>query len=110
MLLKIYSDGSIIGSHWSRRIAPPTLPHIYAGWIIKNHLDLPIKWHSWNIGEKEGYSANDAEYLALWSALKWTSENFPLANLECYADSQIVIFQMSGKYQCNSPKLLQYKE
>lgn len=110
MDLKIYSDGSIINSSWGSKETKHLLPHIYGGFIIFNHLDIPIYWWCWDMGSKEGNSANIAEYGALRSALNWVNENFPMANVECYSDSQLVVFQLTGRYQCHNSILLQWRE
>ena len=110
MNLRVFSDGSIVGGFWQSKKAPPTLPHIFGGWIVFNHLDIPIKWHCWDMGSNKDYSANVAEYGALRSALHWLNENFPMANLEFYLDSQLVCFQMTGKYNCHDKILLTWRD
>jgi ribonuclease HI len=109
MKLKVITDGSIIGSHWASKKVARTLPHCYGGWIIKTQLDMAIKWHCLDMGENEKYSANVAEYGALRSALFWCSQNFPLASLDIYSDSQVVMRQMTGEYNCFKQELLTFK-
>ncbi len=45
---------------------------------------------------------NQAEYLALRTALRETYERFPDANIHCFMDSQLVVEQMKGNYKVKS--------
>jgi ribonuclease HI len=53
-------------------------------------------------GEKTN---NQAEYLALRTALRETYDRFPEANIHCFMDSQLVVEQMSGNYKVKSPNV-----
>lgn len=53
-------------------------------------------------GEKTN---NQAEYLALRTALRELYEKSPDANIKCYMDSQLVVEQMSGNYKVKSDKI-----
>lgn len=50
-------------------------------------------------GEKTN---NQAEYLALRTALRETFDRFPDANIHCFMDSQLVVEQMNGNYKVKS--------
>jgi ribonuclease HI len=110
MDLEVCTDGSIVGSHWAAKSAPKSLPHIYGGFIIFTPLDIPIHWSCWDMGEGADFSANVAEYGALRSALHWVSQNFSMANLKCYTDSQVVQRQMTGDYNCHNKNLLTWRD
>ena len=45
---------------------------------------------------------NQAEYLALRTALREVYEKFPEANIHCFMDSQLVVEQMNGNYKVKS--------
>ena len=45
---------------------------------------------------------NQAEYLALRTALRESFERFPDSNIHCYMDSQLVVEQMNGNYKVKS--------
>lgn len=50
-------------------------------------------------GEKTN---NQAEYLALRTALRESFGQFPEANVHCFMDSQLVVEQMNGNYKVKS--------
>ncbi|MGB9792574.1 MAG: ribonuclease HI [Thermacetogeniaceae bacterium] len=50
---------------------------------------------------------NVAEYMAVIRALEWLKENEYLdAEIEVCSDSQLVIYQLAGKYAVHSPRIL----
>lgn len=49
---------------------------------------------------------NEAEYWALGMGLKWISENTQATSLTIYGDSQLVVYQVNGLYECRSEKLI----
>jgi len=55
-------------------------------------------------GEKTN---NQAEYLALRTALRETYSQFPDSNIKCFMDSQLVVEQMNGNYKVKSENVRQ---
>ncbi|HVT61866.1 MAG TPA: ribonuclease HI family protein, partial [Legionellaceae bacterium] len=85
----------------------PTLPHIYAGWVIKEQDNKFVKLNCWDMGEGPDMSANIAEYGAVRSSLYWLYKNYDAKELDVVvkSDSQLVIRQINGTYTCNAPHL-----
>lgn len=59
-------------------------------------------------GKYIGITTNNvAEYTAVYEALKYVKENYNKAslNIEFFADSKLVVEQLSGRYKVKSPHL-----
>jgi ribonuclease HI len=107
-VFSVFCDGSITGGAWGKKTGPRTTPHGWYGWVIYRDNGGVLKHHSADLGEREYMTGNIAEYMGLRSALKWLKENRPPAStiLRVFSDSQLVINQMTGKYNCYDPKLI----
>lgn len=58
------------------------------------------------IGEGDGVTNNVAEYTALLEALTYARDDLDADTVYVYGDSQLVIRQMTGRYNVNSGNLL----
>lgn len=104
--LNVWTDGSIIGGPWGKKTGPKTTPHGFSGWIVKRPDGVVVQHHSIDLGAADYMSGNVAEYMGLRSALAWLHENHPLFSLTVYADSQLLINQMSDAWHCYDEGLL----
>ncbi len=107
-MIQAFCDGSITGSHWAKAGNKDSLPHAWSGWWARDVGGQVLHWKSIDLGEAEYMSANVAEYFAVRSALKWLSDQ-PITrrqDIEVNSDSQVIIRQLKGKYQCYEPKLV----
>jgi len=68
--------------------------------VILNGAAEPIRISKW-IGRRDN---NVAEYLALVEALQ-CAISLRANRLHVYSDSQVVVRQMTGEYECRSPRL-----
>lgn len=110
MNLKVYCDGSVTGAAWAKKTDTPSDPHSWCGWYVTRTDNILIHYKSLDLGSGKNRSGNFSEYFAVRSALKWLSENHPLANLDVYSDSMLICNQLSGKYNCFNETLLQFKD
>jgi ribonuclease HI len=58
------------------------------------------------IGNGPGMTNNIAEYRAVIAALKWAKKNFADRRLEFRTDSQLVVRQVNGQWDCNKEHLI----
>jgi ribonuclease HI len=109
-MLQAFCDGSITGSHWAKAAEKDSLPHAWSGWWVRDEDHHILQWRSIDLGEAVYMSANVAEYMAVRSALFWlcTSDQEWLRAqvIEINSDSQTVIRQLTGQYNCYDAKLL----
>jgi len=70
------------------------------GVVLSQPDGTPIRISKW-IGHQDN---NVAEYVALLEALQ-CALNLNAETLHVYSDSQVVVRQMRGEYQCRSPRL-----
>jgi ribonuclease HI len=70
------------------------------GVVINGAASGPIRIAKW-IGHQDN---NVAEYVALLEALQ-CALSLRASRLHVYSDSQVVVKQMTGEYQCRSPRL-----
>lgn len=71
--------------------------------IVYNEKDEVVHQDS---GSVEGWTTNNvAEYFAVGKALKWMLENHPEAYINLFSDSQLVLKQISGQWECNKDNL-----
>lgn len=61
-------------------------------------------------GDGPDTTNNFAEYVALGSALRWLNETGRNGNLQILGDSQLVINQLTGSWQCNQPRLMRLRD
>ena len=108
--LDVWTDGSITGGAWGPKKGPATTPHGWSGWVVKRPDGVVVQYHSIDLGAADYMSGNVAEYMGLRSALAWLHENHPLFNLNIYADSQLLINQMSGAWHCYDEGLLMLRD
>ena len=85
-----YVDGGSLGNPGSAGI----------GVVIDNPHGGKIRIAKW-IGRQDN---NVAEYIALLEALQ-CALNLQATVLHVYSDSEVVVRQMRGEYQCRSPRL-----
>jgi ribonuclease HI len=110
-MVNVWADGSITGSHWAKKGLKDTLPHLWCGWVAKTVEGHVVHHHSVDMGEWPAGSANIAEYMAVRSALFWLAGNGHRKEaITVHSDSQIVMFQLSGKYQTHTPTLLKWRD
>lgn len=109
-MLNVFCDGSITGSHWGKKGHKDGPPHLWCGWVAKSTDGAIVHHHSLDMGEWPGGSANIAEYMAVRSALRWLAANHRGQAITVHSDSQIVMYQLSGKYNCHNPILLKWRD
>jgi ribonuclease HI len=85
-----YVDGGCLGNPGPSGI----------GVIISGGADGPVRIAKW-IGHQDN---NVAEYAALMEALQYAVAR-NARKLHVYSDSQVVVKQMTGEYECRSPRL-----
>jgi len=85
-----YVDGGCLGNPGPSGI----------GVIISGGADGPVRIAKW-IGHQDN---NVAEYAALMEALQYAVAR-KARKLHVYSDSQVVVRQMTGEYECRSPRL-----
>ncbi len=88
--LVAYVDGGCLGNPGPSGI----------GVVINGCADGPIRIAKW-IGHQDN---NVAEYAALMEALQYAVSCKAL-KLHVYSDSEVVVRQMTGEYECRSPRL-----
>ena len=113
-MLQAFCDGSITGSHWAKAAEKDTKPHAWSGWWVRDEDHHIIGWKSLDLGEGDYMSANVAEYFAVRSALWWMCTSpkdwMRLQVVEINSDSQTVIRQLTGQYNCYDAKLLSLRD
>ena len=106
-MLHVYCDGSITGSHWGKKNEKNTPAFGWTGWVVQTPEGVVLHHSSEALGTDETMSANVSEYTAVKHALRWLIVNdHRLHALKVFSDSQLVMFQLSGKYNCHVPRLL----
>jgi ribonuclease HI len=106
-MIQVFCDGSITGGAWGKKDAKASLPHAWSGWWAKDEHGKVLQWRSLDLGEAEYMSANVAEYFAVRSALTWLYGSiWKHHQIEVLSDSQVVIYQLTGKQNCYHPKLM----
>jgi ribonuclease HI len=88
--LVAYVDGGCLGNPGPSGI----------GVVISGCEDGPVRIAKW-IGNQDN---NVAEYAALMEALQY-AVSLKARTLHVYSDSQVVVRQMTGEYECRSPRL-----
>jgi ribonuclease HI len=88
--LVAYIDGGCLGNPGPSGI----------GVIISGGADGPVRIAKW-IGHQDN---NVAEYAALMEALQYAVAR-NARTLHVFSDSQVVVRQMTGEYECRSPRL-----
>jgi ribonuclease HI len=88
--LVAYVDGGCLGNPGPSGI----------GVVINGCTDGPVRIAKW-IGHQDN---NVAEYAALMEALQYAVSSKAL-KLHVYSDSEVVVRQMTGEYECRSPRL-----
>jgi ribonuclease HI len=88
--LVAYVDGGCLGNPGPSGI----------GVVISGVADGPVRIAKW-IGHQDN---NVAEYAALMEALQYAVAR-KARKLHVYSDSQVVVRQMTGEYECRSPRL-----
>jgi len=102
-MITVFCDGSI---------QPPNPGgHGYTGWVAKNLTGEVIYKHSDDLGTHKLMSNNVAEYMAVASALQWLIAN-KLNNhkVSVRTDSQLIVRQLCGIYECHAPHLKGLKD
>lgn len=101
-LLHIYCDGACL----------PVTPGGVATWAFVVHRGMSTVYQRCGVEiEGPGATNNVAEYAAVYHALVWATGTTDLHNqIYVYSDSQLIINQLTGQYQCNSPALRQWRQ
>jgi ribonuclease HI len=106
-MISVWCDGSITGGHWGKKKGPKTTAHCYSGWVAKDESGTPVHYICFDLGEKEDYSANVAEYFAVRSALWWLgTHGYQNQAIFVHSDSQLVMSQLSGTYNTYDARLI----
>lgn len=109
-MLSVFCDGSITGSHWGKKGQKDGPPHLWCGWVAKTLEGAIVHHHSVDMGEWPGGSANVAEYMAVRSALRWLAGDHRRQALRIHSDSQLVMCQLSGKYNTHDATLRKWRD
>ncbi len=87
----VQSDGALAGSGSRAGL----------GVLVRDDHGRIVRWIS---RSAKGMTNNEAEYAALCLALETLAEEKPRA-IHVYSDSEVVVYQMQGRFQVNSPDL-----
>lgn len=79
-----------------------------SGYIIKDYYDENVLF-SETISNGADGTSNEAEYIGLLSGIKKALE-LGIKHIKIIGDSELVIFQVTGKYRCKKPHLLKYRD
>jgi len=79
-----------------------------SGYIIKDYHDDGVLF-SETISNGAKGTSNEAEYIGLLSGIKKALE-LGVKHIKIIGDSELVIFQVTGKYKCKKPHLLKYRD
>lgn len=109
-MLHIFADGSITGGAWGKKDQPDTTPHAWSGFVIKTKDGQYVHHHSIDWGENPAFSGNTAEYGAVFCALKWVVQHHPNEPVTVFSDSQLIINQLSGRFQCHNQQLAKLRD
>jgi len=96
MILHVYTDGGSRGNPGKSG----------SGVVIKNEKGEVMCQESRYLGIKTN---NEAEYMALIGALRWilgNKNNYSIEKIEFLSDSQLLVFQMMGKYKVKAAKII----
>lgn len=101
-MIYVNCDGSITGGNPGGRG--------YTGFVVKDHAGQLIYQHSDDLGVHAHMSNNVAEYGAVLSALLWLSkQGMTQEEVMVMSDSQLVVRQLEGRWQCAHPVLRRIK-
>jgi len=89
---KLYFDGASKGNPGKASL----------GFVIYDHNDNIIKTYNEYLGIRTN---NYAEYMGLLRGLEWAIQH-DIFDIKIFGDSQLVIYQMMGKYQCRNVNLI----
>jgi ribonuclease HI len=102
-MIRVNCDGSIAGGN------PGGVG--YTGFVVKDGDGAVIHRHSDYLGAHKYMTNNVAEYGAVLSALLWLKKQALVSqDVEIRTDSQLVVRQLEGRWQCVHPVLLHLKE
>jgi len=59
---------------------------------------------------EDGVTSNEAEYIGMMEGIRIAHEFSPLARIHVYADSLLVVQQMTGNWVCRSPVLRKLRD
>lgn len=96
-LVTVYCDGSIRGKNPGG--------YGYSGWIVLDSTGQTLSEGSECLGSDDKMSNNVAEYKAVYLALKWLINNRKESKLLINSDSQLIINQLTGVWNCAEPHL-----
>jgi len=103
-MIFVNCDGSITGGNPGGRG--------YTGFVVKNADGTQvIHRQSDDLGAHPSMSNNVAEYAAVLSALIWLRDHgYAREHVVVYTDSQLVVRQLQGHYQCSVPLLINLRD
>jgi ribonuclease HI len=78
-----------------------------SGYLIKDYYDDRVIFSETISGGAKGTS-NEAEYIGLLTGIKKALE-LNVKHIKIIGDSELIIFQVTGKYKCKKPHLLKYR-
>lgn len=109
MSLNIFADGSVTSGHWGKS-GDDQPASCWAGWVIYRDTAW-VAHHSVAYGQVQDASANFSEYGAVASALMYLIRNkLTTEHVVVHSDSQLVMRQMSGTYQCHNERLAKLRD
>ena len=94
-MISLYFDGSCF----------PTGTEAHGAYILKDG-DNVLHQHNF-LEAKEGTN-NIAEWAGLVAGLRHLRQHYPDRGVHIFGDSQLVIYQLTGKYACKKEHLLPY--
>jgi ribonuclease HI len=110
-MIRVWCDGSVTGGAWGKKTGPKEPVRCWFGWIARAADDSIVKTMSGALGEIPDGSANISEYAAVRHALIWLKVNgWTDHAITVYSDSQLIINQLSGKWQTLEPRLMSLRD
>ena len=100
-MIRVYCDGSIRDGNpggWA-----------VGGWLAKSESGEVIMRGCIDMERRPTNTNNVAEYAAVWAALYQLALVHPGAKLLVHSDSQLIVKQLRGEYQCAHPALRQLR-
>lgn len=83
----------------------PTGSAAYGAFVVK---DGSAVLHQHRFLETEDGTNNIAEWAGLVAGLRYVRQNYSTHSLHIFGDSQLVIYQLTGKYACKKEHLMPY--
>lgn len=107
-MYKIYCDGGgqITDTYFSYKVLKGNKIIQHMERFLLRNLSPELLPQSCSILDDKGDETNNiAEYAALYYAMLWFLEHVGIKPVKVYSDSQLVVRQVSGEYQCKKAHL-----